>query len=348
MPVGSAEKLHSLVSRILLAAGADQRNADRVADALVASNLRGVDTHGVLHLPRYVEQINSGRIVPTAWPEIMKETGTTALVTGNWTFGHVATKYAMDIAIEKAREHNVATVGVVKVNHIGRLGEYAEMAAAQGMAALVWASGYGQEAPMTVPYGGREPLLNTNPLAMGFPAGDEPPMIIDYATTTVAGSKVLLARMRNQQLPPGSVVDKDGNSSTDPSVMQEGGSYVAFGGHKGYAIMLANEFLGRILTGSDDYLEGERGGPTFRHQGVTLMVFRADAFQPLADFKSRADDMSRRARAIAPAPGFDEVLMPGDPESRARATRGRDGIPVPDDVWKPMIDLAESLNVAVD
>jgi LDH2 family malate/lactate/ureidoglycolate dehydrogenase len=122
---------------------------------------------------------------------------------------------------------------------------------------------------------------------------------------------------------------------------------MAFGGHKGYAFMLADEFLGRVLSGADGYLEGERGGPLMRHQGVTMIVLRADLFQPMAEFARRADELKRQVNAVPPAVGFDEVLVPGDLEARARAERSSDGIPVLDEVWKSLTDLAAELGVTV-
>ena len=165
----SAEALHNLVRDILLAAGADERNADRVAEALVSSNLAGVDTHGVFQLPGYVAQIERGELVPTAWPEVMSKTPNSALVKGNWTFGHVVAKYTMEVAIAKAREHDVCIASHVQALHIGRLGEYAEMAASEGMVGFVLASGYGAIKPVAVPYGGRKPVLHTNPISIGVP-----------------------------------------------------------------------------------------------------------------------------------------------------------------------------------
>ena len=347
MPQVTAEKLHTLVQRILVAAGADQRNADRVAEALVSSNLSGVDTHGVFHLPRYVREVQEGTVVATAWPEIVSETPSTALVTGNWTFGHVVAKYAMEVAIQKASAQNVAVVSFVRSTHIGRLGEYSEMAASSGMVSFVLASGYGEETPFAVPFGGRVTALSTNPIAMGFPAGQEPAMVVDFATTTIAGSKVRIAKKRGEPVPPGSLVDKDGKPTTDPSRWPEEGGLLPFGAHKGYAIMLANEFLGRVLSGADAFAEDHRGGPIMRHQGVTLIVFKADLFQPFEEFASRADELQRRMRAIPPAIGFEEVLVPGDLENRARVTRKRDSIPIPDDVWSSLTDLAASLHVRV-
>ena len=141
MPTQSARELHFLVENILTAAGADVENAGRVAKALVLSNLSGVETHGVHHLPSYVEAIRAGETVPRAKPEVVQETPTTALVKGSWTFGFVSAMYALKLAIERARRHNVAVVSVVQVNHIGRLGEYAETAADQG-----WCPWYGPRA----------------------------------------------------------------------------------------------------------------------------------------------------------------------------------------------------------
>ncbi|MCE2397181.1 Ldh family oxidoreductase, partial [Candidatus Poribacteria bacterium] len=121
------------------------------------------------------------------------------------------------------------------------------------------------------------------------------------------------------------IVDKDGNPSTDANDFVNGGGHVPFGGHKGYALMMATEFLGRIFTGADAFVDSKHGGPIMRHQGVTFIAFKADLFQPFSDYANRADEMGRRVRAIPPAPGFDEVLMPGDPEVRTRANRQRDG-----------------------
>ena len=345
MIIKTADELHELVRKIFMAAGADERNASGVAEHLVLANLSGVDTHGVWHLPGYVAAIKAGEIVPTAWPEIQSETPTSALVTGNWTFGQVAAKYAMEVAIEKSKEHSVAVVALVQAHHIGRLGHYVEMAAEKEMISMVWAGGYSEEAPAAVPYGGRARVLHTNPIAMGFPAGEEPRMMFDYATTAMSGVKVVNAQRRHEQLPPGCIVDKDGNPSTNPNNFFDGGGHVPFGGHKGYALMMAAEFLGRIFTGADAFVEANRAGPILRHQGVTMIVFKADLFQPLAEYASRADEMERRVRAVPPAPRFKEVLVPGDPEVRTRAIRQRDGIPIPDDTWQSITEVAASFGV---
>jgi LDH2 family malate/lactate/ureidoglycolate dehydrogenase len=343
--VKTADELRAIVVSILLAAEANERNAGIVAEHVISAHLAGIDTHGIWPLAFYMDQIRQGYLLPTAWPEILQETPTSALLTGNWGFGQVAAKYAMEVAIEKAQERGIAAVGIVQVTHIGRLGYYAELAALEGMISMIWAGGFGVGQPAAVPYGGRKTVLHTNPVSFGFPAGEETPMIIDFATTAASGVKVNLARDRKQQLPPGWIVDKDGNPTTNPDDFFEGGGHLPFGDHKGYALMMAVEFLGRIFTGTDAFAEADRGGPILRHQGVSMIVLRADLFQSLADYVERVDEMERRVRAIPPAPGFKEVLVPGDPEARTRAIRQQQGIPIPDDNWRQLVDVAESVGV---
>ena len=292
--------------------------------------------------------MQDGEIEPTAWPEVLSETPATALVSGNWGFGHVTAKYAMELAIEKGREQGIAIVGIVQAHHIGRLGEYAELAASKGMIGLVWAGGYGEQKPMAVPFGGRKPVLHTNPLAMGFPAGDEPTIVLDFATTAIAGSKVLLAQQGGKPIPPDAVVDKHGNPTTDPEAFLDGGAQLPFGGHKGYSIMLAVEFLSRILLGTSKYADPDKGGIYMRDQGVSMMAFKADLFQALA-MTSRPSPARWNAviRAIPRrAPGFDEVIVPGDPEARNRAERTRNGIPITDEIWASLVETAKALGVS--
>jgi LDH2 family malate/lactate/ureidoglycolate dehydrogenase len=341
----TADKLSGIAARILMAAGADERNAARVAEALVSANVCGVDTHGVYHLPGYVAAIKAGELLPTAWPEILSETPISALVGGNWTFGHVTAKFAMEVAIVKAQRDHVAIVSAVQINHSGRLGEYVEMAAAQGMISLIWAGGFGEEDPETVPYGGRKRILHTNPIAIGCPSSSRAPMIVDYATTAVAGIKVWNAREKNEPLPPGCIVDKEGNPTTDASAFFAGGAHLPFGGHKGYALMLTAEILGRVFSGADNFSPVPFGGIRFRHCGTTMIVFRADLFQPLEEYCKRAEELGNRVRTVPPAAGFKEVLIPGDLEARARRVREREGIPIPENVWQRLVDLAASLGL---
>ncbi len=346
MAIRTAEALRQLTCRILLAAGADESNAGQVAEHLVLANLKGVDTHGVWHIPGYVKAIRAGQLAPTQQPEILKQTPTSALISGNWTFGQVAARFAMQTAIRKAGQNQVALVGLVQSHHIGRLGHFVEMAAAEKMISMVWVGGLSENDPKTMPYGGSRRLLHTNPIALGIPAGDEPPMIVDFATSAISGVKVDNAYNRGESLAPGCIVDKEGRPSTNPGDFFEGGGHIPFGQHKGWAIMLAAEFLSRILLGSDSFADPETSDGVLRHQGDTFLVFRADLFQPFSQFAEGADRMQQRVRAVPPAPGFREVKVPGDPEVQTRARREREGIPIAEDVWQKVVDTAKSLGIS--
>lgn len=346
MPVFPADELSDLIARILKAAGAQDGNAWIVADHLVLASLSGVDTHGIVHVSGYVDAIQKGEIQPTASPEVLKETAGSVFVTGNWSFGHVAAQFAMERAIEKAESREMAIAGLVELNHIGRLGHYTEMAAARGLISLVSVGGHGTEKPAAVPYGGREPLMHTNPVAVGFPGGEDPSMAFDFATTGMSGGKLDRYRQRGEALPEYCIVNRDGASTTDPEDIADG-FMTAFGGHKGYAIMMATEFLGPIFTGADAFSDTKRGSVLLRHQGVSMIVFRADLFQSLAEFEGRAERMRKRTQAIKPADGHEEVRVPGDRAARARTVREREGIPVEDDVWQSIVDTAQSVGVEV-
>ncbi len=347
MVTKQAEELRQIVLDILSAAGTTDENASDVAEHLVIADMSGVVTHGVTQLPGYIDAIRADELLPRARPETLKELDGGALVTGNWTFGQVAAKYAAELGIKKAGATGVALVSIVQSHHIGRLGHYVEMAASEGMISLVCAGGFGAIDPQTVPYGGRTRVLHTNPIAMGFPVADAPPMMFDFATTSLSGVKVVNAQLRGETLPPGAIVDAAGNPTTDPQAFFDGGAHLPFGAHKGYALMMAAEFLGRVFSGSDDYAEEARGGDIMRHQGVTMLFAQADLFRDMDRYLGNAAELVGQVHAAEPAPGFTEVLAPGDLEARTRVQREREGIPLHDDVWQSLLDAAASLGVAI-
>ena len=340
-----ADELREFVAKILTTAGASEANASEVAEHLVLANLNGVDSHGVWHVLGYVQSIQNGFLDPKASPKLIKETPNSAHVAGQWTFGHVAARFTMDHCIEKAKSTGMAVGGLVEANHIGRLGHYVELAATEGLISMVVLGGQGRQSPTAVPFGGSGKLMHTNPIAMGFPGSDGPAMFFDYATTSVAGVKVVNAHRRQEQLPPGCIVDSDGNPTTDPNDFFNGGGHLAFGGHKGYALMMATEYLGRIFTNANAFIDEERGGMYDRYAGTFMIAFKADLFQPMDEYTHFADEMAERTRAVAPAPGVEKVLVPGDMEAAACKVRERDGLPIEDDVWSTIVEAAELLGV---
>ena len=342
-----AKEVEDIIKNILMAAGADDRNSERVAEALVSSNLAGIDTHGLWPLPLYIDLIKSGQIIPNAWPEVIAEDKNYALVKGNFTFGHVTAKFSIELAIEKAKCNNICIVSGVQVAHTGRVGEYAEMAAEQKLISIIFSGGFSEEEPHAMPYGGAKRVLHTNPMAMGFPAGNEQPVISDFATTALSGVKIILAKEKNVELPAGCIVDKNGKPTTNPNDFFAGGGHLPFGGHKGYAFMLANEFLGRIFSSADSYMDKNLLGPTMRHSGFTMIVFKPNIFCSYEEYAGKMGDMIKRIREVPPAPRFKEVQLPGDMERKTTEERLKNGIPISDSVWEATVKVAKNLNVDI-
>ena len=317
------DELRTLVTRIFAAAGAAPDIAAEVADHLVLSNLSGHDSHGVIRVPWYVEHIRTGVLDPKARPRLVSETEAAALVSGEWGFGHPAARVAIDLAVNRAKERGLGAAGLIRATHLGRLGTYTERAAGRGCVAMMWLGGLSTERA-SVPHGGARALYGTNPVSFAFPAGEDGPALLDYATTRIAGGKIMVAKDRGVPLEPGSLVDRDGNPSTDPDVFFEGGAILPFGEHKGYALAFFSQLLGQSLTGADQ-TGGERpGSGTFSRSGAFFLAVDPGLFRPAAEVREAAAAFVRAARAVPPAPGFDRVRAPGDPELEARRERARE------------------------
>lgn len=338
----SAKRLRSIVRKIFVAAGAPDDSAKLMAEVLVGSNLAGHDSHGVLRVPVYVSRIREGEMVPDVKPEILDETETTALVDGKWTFGHVAAHYGTEVAIRKAKQCKISLVSVVRCHHIGRLGEWVEQAAEQGLISLVMVGGSGGTGPTTTaPFGGAARALGTNPLAFGAPAGQMPAMTMDIATSFIAEGKIQFARAKNSDLPPGAILDKHGNASVKPADFYDGGMLLPFGGHKGYSISMLVELLCGALVPGDLYAEDGAQG------GTLIIAIDPSVFRPDGSYGEVADFKLRRIKDVPPAPGFDEVLLPGEPELRAREERARDGVAVPEATWDGLVEAGRSVGVDI-
>src|SRR5918911_5007858 len=212
----------------------------------------------------------------------------------------------------------VGIAGAVRCNHIGRVGEYSEMAAQSGVVAFVTTGGFGGRGGRAAPFGGREGVLGTNPLSFGFPGRQGTAMLVDFATTAVAAGKIQVARAKGEPLPPGAILDRDGNPTTNAEDFYQGGVMLPFGGHKGYSLALVVELLGRVMTGADDFAEGERGGAVYGRSGALVVAIDPGIFRDRDAFARGVDETLARVRAVPPAPGFDEVMVPGDPETRTR------------------------------
>ena len=343
MPVFTPEYLHKVAYHIYRAKGVSHDEAEVVATHQIKANLVGHDSHGVIHIREYVERIDRGHIVPGAPFVVEKEAPCTAVINGNWGFGFVVTERAMRMAIEKAKTHGVAAITIHFQSHIGRLGDYPTMAVQEGMIAMITAdSGAGPKA--VAPFGGRGRRLGTNPICFGMPSDLEGTVLLDMATSAVAAGKISLARNRGEQVPPGWLIDKDGNPTTDPDDYRAGGAILPVGadqGHKGYGLSFMVEIFSGLLTGLGFGLD-----PQARHNdGVFIAVFNVEHFRPLDEFKKEVKEFAEFVKTSPPAAGFTEVLYPGEPEYRTELARRRDGIFVEDETWEQITALMRELKV---
>ena len=169
--------------------------------------------------------------------------------------------------------------------------------------------------------------------------------MFDFATTWTSGVKVNNAHRRGQNLPHGYIVDKHGNPTDDPEDFFDDGGHAPFGAHKGYAIMMMVEYMGRILCGSNAHADERRGGAGLRNEGGTLIAVRSDLFQATSEYTAMADEMAARVRAVPPIESFERVLMPGDPEVETRENRRREGIPIEDDIWETVVEAGRLVGV---
>ena len=334
-----ASYLHSVTRRIFTAAGAPRHVADDVAEILVNANLAGHDSHGVLRIPAYLRGIEEGKLVPDAEPEVVRETANTMFFDGKQCFGHYTARQAMNRAIEKAKEADICSASVVNTGHIGRLGEYAEAAARAGCIGIITTGSGGKNQGSTVPFGGVGGATGTNPISVGVPTGDDASFIIDIATSMIAEGKIQVARSRDEDLPEGYIVDKDGNPSVKPADFYDGGFLLPFGLHKGYSMGLLVCLLGG-LSGTFDVENGRMGG-------CFMQVINVNALTPLEEYQQGVRAFLDGIKSIPPAPGFDEVLVPGDFEHRNRVQRLADGIEIPDTIHQQISEHAEKLNVSM-
>ena len=339
MPQFTSEQLREVTTAVFSAAGAPEDISDYMAESLVECNLMGHDSHGVLRIPSYIERIESGRLVASARPSILKETSSTAVIKGNWAFGQFAARFAAQVVIRKAEEAGIAAVGIVECNHQGRLGEFSTMIARKGMIGIVTTGGSSSRFAVVAPYGGAGRVLGTNPISMAVPAGTREPFVADFATSAVAEGKLMYAQAKGVPVPEGIVVDAEGRPSTDPSVYRRGGALLPFGGHKGYALAVFADLVGSLLSGSDVF-----GEPPFTY-GTFMMALKIDNFRPLSEFVASVDHRFAEIKSVPPAPGFEEVLIPGEPEARTKAERLTKGISIPEDTWNKIVAIAQRYGV---
>ncbi len=339
MPHVPAPELRRLAVDLLRGVGARSDDAEFIADSLIAANLAGHDSHGVLRLVHYCEWCGLGSIDPAARPEVVSRHGGTAVIDGGWGWGMPAMRLAVETAIDLAGEVGVGVAGVRRSNHIGRVAPYVARVAAAGMIGLAITNANAAVAP----FGGRERLFGTNPIAWGLPRGEgREPLVHDIATAAVAEGKLRVARAKGEAVAPGVILDPAGLPTIEPEEFYAGGALLPFCGHKGSGLSVLIQLLGRGLLGADPAtLSAHRGG-----NGPLVVAIDVRPFAPLAEFAAEVETFCAEMKAIAPLAGTDEVLLPGEPEERTRERRLAEGVPLPDQTWKELRGLAAKMGIA--
>src|SRR3954449_10215567 len=312
--------LIDFVADVFSHAGSSSEEARRIATYLTTANLTGHDSHGVIRVPVYIRWRNSGNIVPNQTVEIPVDTPSLAVVDGRFGYGQTVGPEAVRIGIAKCKATGLAAVALRNAGHIGRIGDWAEMAAAEGLISIHFVNAAGSL--LVAPYGGVQKRLSTAPYCVGIPRKGQDPIVLDFATSIVAEGKVLVASRGGKKLPKGALIDSDGALSEDPTVLYgpysaEGardhtkgtGAIRAFGEHKGSGLAFICELLGGALTGT---------GATAPDRRFANGMFAIYVDPKVVDTSHVFDaEVSRYAdfiRATRPVAGVDQVLIPGDPE----------------------------------
>jgi LDH2 family malate/lactate/ureidoglycolate dehydrogenase len=343
----AASDLRNRVYGVFGALGASDDVSKQVAWSLVESNLAGHDSHGVIRVPWYVRASLDGVMFPNAEIRVVKESASTALLDCGFGLGQVAATRGMELALDKARQHDIGMVVLQHCGHIGRLGEYVVTAAEHGMMGMVYCNG-SRPNGLVAPYGGIATALGANPIAWGIPGGGDGdeiadrPVFLDYATSACAQGKIAVARDEGKAIPEGWLLDKDGQPTTDPNEQFDGGVMLPFGKHKGYCMATLIELACAGIAGVGFPLQ-----PGYRwDQGTVIVAVNIAAFQPVDEFRAKVAEFRRRVKETPREPGCEEILIPGEPEWRSKAQRERDGIPLPEKTWERLGEAAQAVGFA--
>lgn len=338
------ESLRLFVASVLQSQGVPSEGAAFIAQVLVEADLRGVESHGVTRLAGYMGMIEAGVLNATADIAIVQDSGACASLDGGMTFGMLAARKGMDLAIEKSGQYGVSFVTSRNMSHTGMVGFYPMRAAARGFIGIALNNG-----PSIVPpFGGRTPTYATNPISIAVPAGKEEPVVLDMATTMVAAGKLRLAGKKGGAIPPDWGLDRDGVPTTDPQEVLLNGFLQWAGGYKGFGLGTMVEILGGVLSGglfgSDVPALKDFGRDPLVSSGAYMAV-DIQRFMPLEDFEAKVDRLVGQVRSAERAPGVERIYLPGEPEFLLKQERLAHGIPLSHAVYAELERLAGTLAV---
>jgi hydroxycarboxylate dehydrogenase B len=342
MPTVPVTDLERLTTELFAARRVPGDDAAWIASLLVRANLRGHDSHGVIRIPQYCTSIKDGHLNPTPDVRVVTDTPTLAIVDGDRGFGQVVARRGIALAVDKARASGLAAVALRRTSHVGRLADYAELAAAEGLIGLLWANA--KHGLNVAPWGGAARRLGTNPHAIAIP-GPRGAVVMshDFATSVWAEGKLRVKFNRGESVPDGIMLNGRGEPSSDPKEYYRDpvGSLLTAGQHKGYGLSLAVEILGGILSGTG----AASAAPGVFANGTLMVCLDPARFLPRADFDAQVAALLDWVRSAPLAAGAREVLVPGEPEARMERERRANGIPVEDATWAQITACATEVGV---
>lgn len=329
----SADKLHAYVRQIFASAGSMAREAELVADHLVAANLAGHDSHGVGMIPRYIAALGEQALQLNAHAQVVRDFGAVLTIDGGRGLGQVVACEAMELGIERAHTLGIAAVGLRAAHHIGRIGHWAEQCARAGLASFHFVNVAGDV--FVAPFGGMDRRFGTNPFCAAFPRAGQPPLVLDFATSGIAFGKTRVAYNKGASVGPGNLIDHEGRPTIDPTVMHEPpfGALLPFGGHKGSGLAVMCEVLAGAMSG---------GVTTHARTLVTGSAIINDMMSIIVDPRAfDAPDAATETEAFIEwvrsarlAPDMEPIQLPGEPERRRQAERAAHGIPIDATTWE--------------
>ena len=334
MPNFTAEELTAVCLNVFQELNIPAAEAEIVTRSMVDANRVGHDSHGVIHLPKYVRELEAGLIQPGAPTETLHESASIAVLDGNWGFGPVIATRAVELAIQKAKQTDVSSVAVSQCNEVGRLGGYACLAADAEMIGLLMTNDHGG-GTCVAPHGGIEGRLSTNPLACAVPIEGRDPIVLDMSTSVVASGKIRVQQHENEALPDGWLIDAEGASTTNPDDFYgiPPASLLPFGGpvsaHKGFGLSIIVDILAGALTGAGcSQSEDARVG-----NGLFVFVINVASFRGFPGFSAEIARFIGYLKSAKRAAGFDTIRVPGERGWEAQRKREQEGIPIDAETW---------------
>ena len=345
MPTVTSDKLHALSRAVCAASGSIEHEATLVADHLVEANLTGHDSHGVGLLPIYVDNVRAGRLVPNRHADLVSERGAVLVIEGHRGYGQVIGHEAMQLGVARAQDQGVVLLAIRNSFHLGRIGHWAEQCAREGFASIHFVNVI-DHAPLQAPHGGAEARFSTNPFCAALPGADGPAVLLDIATSKIAIGKARVAKNKGVPVPEDTLLDAAGRPTRDAAVMfqEPRGALIAMGEHKGSGLAIVCELLAGALTGgwTTQPAHPQAGGIV---NNMLSVIIDPDAFGDRRQLLDEIGALIGYVKSAPPRTGFEEVLVPGEPERRRRAERLAHGIEVDERTWAEILGAARNLGL---